>query len=118
MSKPVSRRKFLTSVLAAAGSVGAATLLEACGGAPTAQAPASTAGSAAAPASASTSAPAGGGQITLTMWDSNTFADLAKGLDKIMADYTKVAPNVKLNLVHNQDLTKTLTAISAGTGPD
>ena len=52
------------------------------------------------------------------MWDNNAFADLAKGLDEIMLAYQQAKPNVTLKLVHNQNLAKTLTAISAGTGPD
>jgi multiple sugar transport system substrate-binding protein len=59
-----------------------------------------------------------GSPITLTMWDNNAFADLAKGLDEIMLAYQQATPNVTLKLVHNQNLPKTLTAISAGTGPD
>jgi multiple sugar transport system substrate-binding protein len=91
MNRPLSRRRF---VAAAGGAVAALT--------------------------ARPSAPvrAQGSPVTLTMWDNNAFADLAKGLDEIMLGYQQVQPNVTLKLVHNQNLPKTLTAISAGTGPD
>jgi ABC-type glycerol-3-phosphate transport system substrate-binding protein len=58
------------------------------------------------------------GTITLQLWDSDTFVDLAKVLDKMMLAYEKVQPNVQLKLVHNQTLDKDLTAIASGNGPD
>jgi multiple sugar transport system substrate-binding protein len=110
---PTSRRRFLKRALSAGGGVAAAALLSACGGT-TSAVPTAPAG--AAPTSAP--AAASGETIELTMWDNNTFADLAKQLDAIMLAYEQTQPRVKLNLVHSQDLPKTLTAIAAGTGPD
>lgn len=93
MNQSLSRRRFITS---AAGGVAAAAALR----------------------SGSRSTMAKADQITITMWDNNAYADLAKGLDEIMRGYETAQPNVTLKLVHNQNLPKTLTAISAGTGPD
>lgn len=56
--------------------------------------------------------------ITLRLWDNDTFASLAEDLDEIMRGYEQVNPNVKIEFAHAQDLTKTLTAISSGAGPD
>jgi multiple sugar transport system substrate-binding protein len=56
--------------------------------------------------------------ITIQLWDSNTFTDLAKVLDKMMLAYEKLHPNVTLKLVHNQTLDKDLAAIASGNGPD
>lgn len=56
--------------------------------------------------------------VTLKFWDNNKYATLAKDLDEIMRGYEQVNPNVKIEFAHAQDLTKTLTAISAGAGPD
>lgn len=92
MNQPLSRRRFIAS---AAGGAAVALAVRSAG-----------------------LTRAQGSPITLTMWDNNAFADLAKGLDEIMVAYQQANPNVTLKLVHNQNLAKTLTAISAGTGPD
>lgn len=56
--------------------------------------------------------------ITLQMWDSNSFADLAKTLDKMIVAFEKTHPTIRLKLVHNQTLDKDLAAIASGNGPD
>src|SRR4051812_14699372 len=107
MTGRVSRRQFLS----AASTALVAAMLQACGGAP--EAPAAPTAQPAAGGSTAPTAPAAASseQVTITMWDNNAYADLAKGLDEIMAAYEQVQPKVKLKLVHNQDLPKTLTAI-------
>ena len=56
--------------------------------------------------------------VTIEMWDSNTFQDLAAHLDKIIKGFEQAYPQIHLKLVHNQTLDKDLAAIASGNGPD
>jgi arabinogalactan oligomer/maltooligosaccharide transport system substrate-binding protein len=54
---------------------------------------------------------------TLTVWHDWSGAYLT-AKQAIVADYEKAHPNVKINLVNQNDDTKTITAVKAGNGPD
>ncbi len=56
--------------------------------------------------------------VTVEMWDSDTFQNISAQLDKIIGEFEKTHPGIKLKIVHNQTLDKDLTAIAAGNGPD
>jgi multiple sugar transport system substrate-binding protein len=56
--------------------------------------------------------------VTITLWDSDTFHDLASHLDTMFMVFEKTHPQIQLKLVHNQTLDKDLTAIASGNGPD
>lgn len=54
---------------------------------------------------------------TLTVWHDWTGAYLT-AKQKIVQQYEALHPNVKINLVNQNDDTKTINAVKAGTGPD
>lgn len=105
-------------------------LLAACGDTPTNTPAATTAASSATTAAgsaattaagAATTAAASGPNVTLEMWIMPNSAKSVDDVQKVLADFYKANPNIKVNVTEvgwGDALTKITTALQSGVGPD